>query len=79
MRRVLWLTSQDPSAKLLLFSSWKDVLALVSTCGSLFSVLCWLGSPRYAVYLSDRSRKWGKDVAELCWHAMACWAATPRP
>lgn len=30
VRRVAWLTGQDASTKLLIFSSWKDVLELVS-------------------------------------------------
>ncbi len=36
VRRVLWLTSQDLTAKLLVFSSWKDVLALVGSLVFLF-------------------------------------------
>ena len=29
VRRVMWLTSQDPSAKILVMSTWLDVLDLV--------------------------------------------------
>lgn len=29
VRRVMWLTSQDPTTKILIFSTWQDVLDLV--------------------------------------------------
>lgn len=43
VRWVLWLSRQDPSAKFLVFSSWKDVLSLVRA----WSLSCVSGSSKH--------------------------------